>query len=94
MGSPRSRGPLTLATNKRDELATLWTTDGRVSPWTGTAFGVVQAVNTWTAHFSTVKSKDKDASEGVTRALRNAENDLLGVTEKSDADTLRILASV
>ena len=55
-GTPKAANGLTIATNKRNALTNLWTNDMRVAPWTGTAFGVVQAVNTWTHHIATVKN--------------------------------------
>lgn len=49
----------TLADNKRGELNRLWTSDNRVSPWAGTAFGVVQAVNTYVHHEQNVRGADR-----------------------------------
>lgn len=46
----------TLAAKKRDELTAMWVSDPRVSPWAGTAWGVVQAVNTWQTHKQTVRN--------------------------------------
>ncbi len=41
---------LTNARNKSDALNKLYKLDPRVAPWTGTAHGVLQAVNTWEHH--------------------------------------------
>ena len=41
---------LTSADRKRDTLARLYRSDPRVSPWAGTAHGVLQAVNTYEHH--------------------------------------------
>ena len=76
----------TLNDKKRDDLVNLWTNDLRVSPWAGTAFGVVQATNTWSHHIQTVR--------GTNRAERNMLNAISGATEASDADTLAILGKV
>lgn len=46
---------LTLADNKRDTLKALYRSDPRVSPWAGTAHGVVQAVNTYAPHEGVVR---------------------------------------
>ena len=77
---------LTLAENKRDTLAALWNADPRVSPWKGTAFGVVQAVNTYTHHEGIVR--------GATRSERNAERVITGKVDALDQSTLALLAKV
>lgn len=76
----------TMAQNKQDTLLKLWTTDTRVSPWTNTAFGVVQAVNTYVHHEGIVRGSD--------RAQRNALRVVTGGVDKLDADTLEILNKV
>lgn len=76
----------TQADAKRDELNRLWRNDLRVAPWTGTAFGVVQAVNTYTHHVQTVRN--------VTRAERNALNTVEGKWAALDTDTLATLHRV
>lgn len=80
-----SRGA-TLATAKRAELSQLWNNDNRVSPWKGTAFGVVQAVNTHAHHVQTVK--------GATRTERNMLRSVKGEWQSLDADTLATLTKV
>lgn len=82
----KEKAALTNARNKRGELSRLWNHDQRVSPWRGTAFGVVQAVNTYTHHVQTVRN--------VSRAERNMANALLGTTDKLDQDTVRTLDKV
>ena len=77
----------TLAENKRDALASLWNNDQRVAPWKGTAFGVVQAVNTYTHHVKSVRG-------GVSRAERNAERAVTGKVHDLDASTLETLNKV
>lgn len=77
---------LTLAENKRDALNTLWKSDERVAPWTGTAFGVIQAVNTFTHHLSTVR--------GSSRSERNAERAVTGKVDALDQSTLETLQKV
>lgn len=76
----------TMAENKRDAMTGLWLGDDRVSPWHGTAFGVVQAVNTYEHHISTVR--------GAQRQERNMLNALKGAYDTLDASTLRTLATV
>lgn len=74
---------MTIAQNKRDDLQNLWNNDNRVSPWAGTAFGVLQATNTYAHHIQTVR--------GANRAERNMLNAITGATDKADAETLRVL---
>jgi phage/plasmid-like protein (TIGR03299 family) len=76
----------TLAGNKRDTLTRLWNHDNRVSPWRGTAWGVVQAVNTYTHHEQTVR--------GAGRVERNALRAITGGAEELDQATVQTLNSV
>jgi phage/plasmid-like protein (TIGR03299 family) len=76
----------TIAQNKRDDLRNLWENDLRVKPWAGTAFGVLQATNTWAHHVQTVR--------GANRAERNMLNAITGATGKADTETLKILELV
>jgi phage/plasmid-like protein (TIGR03299 family) len=76
----------TIAQNKRDDLRNLWENDERVNPWKGTAFGVLQATNTWGQHIQTVR--------GSSRAQRNMLNFITGSGPKEDANTLKILEAV
>ena len=62
-GEPLSARSQTLAEAKRAALARLYTRDRRVAPWAGTAYGVIQAVNTYEHHENTVR--------GASRAERN-----------------------
>jgi phage/plasmid-like protein (TIGR03299 family) len=55
----------TIAQAKRDSLKRLWDHDTRVAPWRGTAFGVMQAVNTYPHH------------EGVVRGMARSERNML-----------------
>lgn len=85
-GEPLSARSLTLATRKRETLDGLWNHDDRVSPWKGTLFGGVQAVNTFTHHEGIVRGAD--------RAQRNALRVVTGGVDKLDAATLRTFATV
>lgn len=86
----KGRG-LTLAEKKRDELEELYNGDERCSPWRGTAFGVMQTVNTWNQH---VRSVHKSGGEEVARAERNFSNLIMGKTEDEDAETWNKLSLV
>lgn len=85
-GSAKTTRAASLADRKRDELNTLWRNDLRVSPWQGTAFGVLQAVNTHAHHFGTVK--------GMTRPERNMTRMVEGKWAALDADTMSTLRKV
>lgn len=77
---------VTLSQNKRDQLALLYAADPRVAPWKGTAFGVLQAFNTYTHHNQTVK--------GAARSERNMSNAITGKTAEADALVLATLQQV
>jgi len=51
-----------MADTKRDSLTTLYRSDPRVSPWAGTAHGVLQAVNTYEHHEGVVRGERADAT--------------------------------
>jgi phage/plasmid-like protein (TIGR03299 family) len=71
---------------RRAELNRLWKEDAKVAPWAGTAFGVLQADNTYRTWSRTVK--------GATRLERNFANDAFGETAKADLRALEVLAQV
>jgi len=54
-GQPLTGRALTLAGTKRDTLAGLYRNDPRVAPWSGTAHGVLQAVNTYDQHNGVIR---------------------------------------
>lgn len=67
--APKVGRAKTNATNKRDLLGSLYATDPRVAPWKGTAFGVLQAVNTYAHH------------EGIVRNMTRPERNMLATVE-------------
>jgi phage/plasmid-like protein (TIGR03299 family) len=84
---PRQRGRgRVLAERKRATLARLWNHDTRVTPWAGTAYGVVQAINTYTHHEQTVR--------GAQRAERNMLRAITGGVDDLDRATLATLNHV
>ena len=85
-GTAKTGRGLTLAQNKQAKLRDMYENDNRVAPWAGTAWGVVQLVNTFEHHASTVK--------GATRADRNQLRAVKGETAKNDGETLGILTEV
>lgn len=77
----------TMAENKRDRLSYLYRNDSRSADWVGTAFGVLQAVNTYQNHDSIVRG-------GHNRAERNMSLALRGKVDEQDAEVLDTLKSV
>lgn len=87
VGVPADDAPArtkTIARNKWDALRSLYSNDLRVSPWKGTAFGVVQAVNTYEHHL--VKPRN-DVKAGERNQLRT----ITGKVDALDQDTLTTL---
>ena len=82
-----SKAGITKAENKRAELNQLYKNDNRVAPWTGTAFGVSAAFNTWRQHMATVR-------KGTPRVIRNMENYVTGKTTAEDRNVLEVLAGI
>jgi phage/plasmid-like protein (TIGR03299 family) len=74
-GEPLQGRSLTMALTKQEQLTQLWKSDPRVAPWRGSAWGVVQAVNTWQTHTQTVR--------GASRFERQMTNALDGTTGDS-----------
>lgn len=82
-----SKVAMTRGERKREELLALWRNDERVSPWRGTAFGAVQAFNTWNQHFASIRGE-------TTRGIRNMENVLNGTLREGDTLVLETLAAI
>ena len=81
--TPLTGRALTSAIAKQDSMRQLWNHDARVSPWKGTAWGVLQAVNTWGHHVQKVR--------GATRQERNDHNMVTGAQAKVDNEALSLL---
>lgn len=77
----------TMADKKQDILMNLYLNDNRVSPWGGTAFGVLQMMNTYTQQIA-------PTNKGTIRLERNWFDLASGKTEKSDLETLKTLDMV
>lgn len=77
----------TLATNKQEELRRLYKNDVRVTPWKGTALGVLQAFNTYEHHVASRKGGAHRAQVNMLRAVD-------GTTAAADAQVLSVLAGV
>lgn len=81
-----SKRSVTMATNKRQAISLMYDHDTRVAPWRGTAWGVVQAVNTFTHHGGIVRGAD--------RAERNMLRAVTGGVDTLDSSTLDTLMAV
>lgn len=77
----------TRAKNKQDEIRSLYRSDPRCEPWKGTAFGVIQTMNTYGQHVVALR-------DGTDRDERNMEHDVFGRIDKSDVATLDALTAV
>ena len=78
---------VTVAGNKRDKLTALYRNDPRCAPWTNTAFGVLQAVNTYNLHETQVR-------KGNSRIEKIMENTISGAIDKEDNDAAKRLAAI
>lgn len=85
---------ITRATNKREALTQLWKADERVAPWTGTAWGVVQAVNTYQHHMNIIRNTTGVVDLSTLRAERNMLRAVKGEWATVDGDTLATLDKV
>ena len=83
---PLTGRSLTTAHKKRSRLENLYLHDNRVSPWAGTAFGALQAVNTYEHHDSAVRGAD--------RADRNMLRAVTGEFARLDRDSWASLSTV
>lgn len=79
-GTPKEGRGRTIADNKRDALLKLWRHDTRVTPWAGTAWGVLQMVNTFEHHESHIRGE-------ATRAERNMLKTIAGEFDALDRNT-------
>lgn len=82
-GTEKTGRSLTMAINERETLTKLWNNDNRVSPWKGTGFGVLQAVNTYVHHEGIVR--------GASRPERNMASAVSGAFDTLDNATVKTL---
>ena len=86
-GKEPTKNSITIKEKKMGELSQLWNNDNRVSPWKGTGYGVIQALNTWEHHY-------KGTRGGTSLAERNMLATINGDIEKNDTETYRVMMSV
>ena len=89
-----SRRAVTNAQNKIDQVMHLYRFDPRCQDWQGTAFGVLQTLNTWRHHEQGGLPGSTSAEKRAARANRNAYRAITGETQTADAEVAAILASV
>jgi phage/plasmid-like protein (TIGR03299 family) len=77
----------TLAISKAETIRSLYDSDERAAPWRGTAYGVLQATNTYNQHEAPQRGQ-------ADRDVRRFENFFSGKTEAADNDVLAMLAKV
>ena len=81
-GQPLTGRASTHAERKREVLQQLWTSDPRVSPWTGTAHDVLQTVNTYDHHEGIVGGGDQ-AERNSLKTITDGYRDLDRTTLQS-----------
>jgi phage/plasmid-like protein (TIGR03299 family) len=74
---------LTVATNRREQFIDVLTNDPAVAPFSGNAFGLLQAANTFQHHYGEVR--------GRTREIANADRVITGRQAKLDSRTLEYI---
>lgn len=79
-----SKTAITKAETDRGNYMKLWNDDARVTPWKGTAFGALQAVNTYRQHVRPTRGD-------TIRVERNMMDTLTGQTESGDTVALQRL---
>lgn len=84
----------TRSERKRQEITALYHNDPRVVQWTGTEFGLVQAVSTWNQHVSQLRNATGyEMTDTDLRAMRNYSQAMRGNTGADNA-TSEVLRSV
>jgi len=84
-GLPLTGRSQTMADTKRDSLTTLYASDPQVSPWAGTAHGVLQTINTYEHHAGVVRGE---------RAERNGLKTINGDFGRLDRTTWKTLNAI
>lgn len=79
---------LTRVEKKREGMVGMWNNDPRVSPWNGTALGVLQLNNTWNHHNTAITKATAH------RVERNMINTISGKTGELDFNALGILSGL
>lgn len=80
----------TLADSKRARLESLYRHDQRVTPWAGTALGVLQAVNTYEHHHATIRGTQRPERN----MLRTITGDFTQIDQHTRTTLNQVLATV
>lgn len=83
----------TMAEKKRDNLNRLYRNDPRSSDWVGTAFGVLQAVNTYGNHEAIIRGQHSRPERNMARALK-LDKSMRSDIDKADVEVLDVLNMV
>jgi phage/plasmid-like protein (TIGR03299 family) len=86
----KEKAALTKMINKRDQLTGMYRNDMRVAPWAGTAWGVLQAVNTYTQHEATFKGGNR-IERNMDRMVSTSKTDSIFA---HDANVIKTLSKV
>lgn len=78
---------ITMAERKRDSIIYMYNNDERVAPWKGTAFGALQAFNTYEHH-------EARANKGTVRLEKNMLRTIKGEYDALDRDNYAVLQGV
>jgi phage/plasmid-like protein (TIGR03299 family) len=90
-----SKRALTMAESRREKLTEMWKSDPMVTPWKGTGFGIVQLVNTFDQHHTSVKRGEmSDNDKAAIRFERSVLGSVNGDLDKRTAEVIGILESV
>lgn len=88
-----SKNKVTRSEARREQLTALYNGDKRVEPWRGTAFAILQALNTYDQHFAQIHNP-ADENIGLVRAERAMMNGLTGKLDDNTADYVRMVEAV
>lgn len=90
LGDDPSKNKLTITDRVRSDIRSLYVSDSRVAPWTGTGLGVVQAFNTYNHHTSQTRGRtrvEKNLDAMVSGRFMTEDDKVIAMLEK-------VLASV
>lgn len=77
----------TMNTSRRESIRALYLHDERAAQWNGTAFGVLQAFNTYDHHESIIRAKTNRAEKNMLAAINGAQ-------DERDASVMKVLAGI
>ena len=100
-GDDASKRAVTMAEARRERLTEMWKSDPRVAPWggggrnTGSAWGVVQLVNTFDQHETSVKRGEmSDADKAGVRWERSILSAVDGTLDKRTDEVAALVTTL